>query len=280
MMPSREEGLSVVMMGRDEAHHLQQSLPPLLEVADEVVFVDTGSRDQTLELVRRAGVRLIETPWCDNFSAPKNLGIENARFSWILSVDCDEILQGTPDVGLVIRTLCREASVPGFIVAIDNEMADGQVTTSQAIRLFKNHPDIRFANPVHESVAQSLYVNWPDHPPVEAEGVRLRHLGYREGVNREKIRRNITILRSWLEREPDDLFGCYKLGINLRHVGASREGMYYLQRGFELLDRETDRGSWPFAEKLVEEYFQALLDNGLLDKAREVRQKIVGWGGI
>ncbi|MBF0416210.1 MAG: glycosyltransferase family 2 protein [Magnetococcales bacterium] len=280
MMSSREEGLSVVMMGRDEAHHLQQSLPPLLEVADEVVFVDTGSRDQTLELVRQAGVRLIETPWGDNFSAPKNLGIENARYSWILSVDCDEILQGTPDVGLAIRTLCREASTPGFIIAIDNEMTDGQVTTSQAIRLFKNHPDIRFANPVHESVAQSLYVHWPDHPPVVAEGVRLRHLGYREGVNREKIRRNITILRSWLEREPDDLFGCYKLGINLRHVGASREGMYYLQRGFELLDRETDRGSWPFAEKLVEEYFQALLDNGLLDKAREVRQKIIGWGGI
>lgn len=277
MMPSREEGLSVVMIGRDEAHHLQQSLPPLLEVADEVVFVDTGSKDDTLELVRRAGVRLIETPWCNDFSAPKNLGIDNARFSWILSVDCDEVLQGTPDVGRLIRPLCQETPLPGLIVAIDNVLSDGHIMTSQAIRLFKNHPAIRFTNPVHESVADSLYKNWPRHPPVVVEGVHLRHLGYQEGLNREKLRRNIAILRDWLVREPDSLFGCYKLGINLRHLGASSEGMYYLQRGFELLDRETDRESWTFAPKLVEEYFRALLDNGYHDKAQEVRQKIASW---
>ncbi|MBF0422824.1 MAG: glycosyltransferase [Magnetococcales bacterium] len=265
------------MMGRDEAHHLRQSLPPILDVADEVIFVDTGSRDETLELVRQAGARLIETPWCDDFSTPKNLGISLASYSWILNIDCDEILQDTPRAGLLLRASCREASAPGFIITIDNLMADGSITSSQAIRLFNNHPDIRFSNPVHESVANSLYVHWPNHRLAVVEGVRLLHLGYQEGENREKLWRNIGILRTWLGREPDNLFGSYKLGTNLFHLGAVSEGLYFLRRAFDLLDKETDRNSWPFAEKLVEEYFRALLQSGQRDQAEEVRKKIAGW---
>ncbi|MBF0109365.1 MAG: glycosyltransferase [Magnetococcales bacterium] len=271
------EGLSVVMMGRDEAHHLAESLPPLLAVADELVFVDTGSVDRTMDVVRAAGGRVIQTNWRDDFSAPKNLGIDHARFSWIFNVDCDEILQDAPRVGGILRDCCRRSDRPGLIIAIDNLMADGGVVESQAVRLFRNHPAIRFANPIHESVAQSLLAHWPRQPPLVARGVRLLHLGYRGGMNREKMRRNVAILRSWLEREPDSIFGCYKLGINLRHLGAGSEGLYYLQRGFDLLDRQTDRGSWPFAEKLVAEYFRALLAGGFKDRAEEVKRRIAAW---
>ncbi|MBF0145909.1 MAG: glycosyltransferase [Magnetococcales bacterium] len=271
------DGLSVVMMGRDEAHHLAESLPPLLKVADELIFVDTGSRDQTMDMVRAMGGRLIETPWRDDFSAPKNLGIDHARYSWILNVDCDEILQDVPRAGAALRHVCRGDAAPGWIVTIDNLMADGRVTSSQAIRLFQNHPAIRFANPVHESVARSLSLNWPGQPPLVAEGIRLRHLGYRGGMNRDKLKRNIAILRSWLEREPDNLFGCYKLGINLRHLGAASEGLFFLQKGFDLLDREIHRQTWPFAEKLVGEYFRALLEQGFKEKAEEVKRRVTLW---
>lgn len=276
-LPEGGEGLSVVMMGRDEEHHLRESLPPLLAVADEVVFVDTGSRDGSLGLLRAAGVRVFEVAWEGDFSGPKNSGITQARYSWILNVDCDEILQDVPRVGSVIRSLCRQGSLPGYRVFIDNLMVDGQVSESQAIRLFRNHPDIRFTNPVHESVARSLSLHWPQVAIPEAAGVRLLHLGYRGGENREKIRRNIAILRAWLAREPGNLFGCYKLGINLRHVGSVSEGLFFLQRGFELLDQEPNRSVWPFAEKLVGEYYRALLEDGHRGKAVEVRKRVEGW---
>jgi len=62
-----------------------------LRCCDEVVVVDAGSTDRTVELATNLGVRVIESPW-PGYAKQKNLAAEKAAHNWILSIDADEAL--------------------------------------------------------------------------------------------------------------------------------------------------------------------------------------------
>jgi glycosyltransferase involved in cell wall biosynthesis len=80
--------LSVVIIARNEAHCIGACLASV-KWADETVVVDSGSQDATIDIARRAGARVIQTPWL-GFAATKNLGIDAAVGEWVLSIDADE----------------------------------------------------------------------------------------------------------------------------------------------------------------------------------------------
>ena len=62
-----------------------------LRCADEVLIVDSGSSDRTVELAEKFGARVIESPW-PGYAKQKNLAAERAAHDWILSLDADEAL--------------------------------------------------------------------------------------------------------------------------------------------------------------------------------------------
>lgn len=83
--------ISVVII----AHNEEKNLPPCLEaarrVADEIIVVDSGSEDRTPEICLDFGVNYQIHPW-EGYSGSKNFGTSLARYSWILSLDADEVL--------------------------------------------------------------------------------------------------------------------------------------------------------------------------------------------
>src|SRR5213592_4364106 len=85
--------LTAAMIARDEERHLPDCLASLTDVVDEVVLVDTGSVDSTVEIARAHGATVLHHVWRDDFSAPRNLGLDNARGRWILYIDADERLR-------------------------------------------------------------------------------------------------------------------------------------------------------------------------------------------
>jgi glycosyltransferase involved in cell wall biosynthesis len=170
MFKSLKNGLSVVMIGRNEERYLPQSLPPLLEVADELIFIDTGSQDRSMDIVRDLGCRLFQKPWEEDFSAPKNFAIQQANFRWILNVDCDEVLQEPGAVKEWLSALPGEESNPAYLIDIDNLLPDGSTLPMTALRFFRNDDRIRFLNPIHEGIAESLYEHWPNSPLTKGGG--------------------------------------------------------------------------------------------------------------
>ncbi|MBF0127110.1 MAG: hypothetical protein HQM02_07850, partial [Magnetococcales bacterium] len=130
--------------------------------------------------------------------------------------------------------------------------------------------------PVHEGIAESVYRHWPDHPPREIE-VRLVHHGYSAGLNQEKIRRNVAILRQWIQNEPNAVYGRYKLGMNLRFLGLASEGLYHLEQAVILADRDGDRNSLTFLEELITTCHQAFQEAGRQEKAQWLRQTVGQW---
>ncbi|MBF0124836.1 MAG: hypothetical protein HQL60_05840, partial [Magnetococcales bacterium] len=221
--------------------------------------------------------RSFALPWQHDFSQPKNFAIEQAHYRWILSVDCDEELDITGNAIALLRRCCRSVKDPLFLVAIDNLQADGGVTRHEAMRLFRNDPRIRFANPVHESVCDAIYHHWPRHQP-QHSNIRLIHHGYSGGDNRAKLERNMDILRRWVAQEPDNLYACYKLGMNLYFRQDLAGSLPLLERVFNQLDQAHDRHTYPFLAQLVTTYIELLRQQQHTERITEVETRVGLWG--
>jgi hypothetical protein len=82
------ETVSACLIVQDEEERLQACLESVA-FCDEIVVVDGGSRDRTVEIARASGARVIENPW-PGFGAQRNVALDNASCQWVLEVDADE----------------------------------------------------------------------------------------------------------------------------------------------------------------------------------------------
>jgi glycosyltransferase involved in cell wall biosynthesis len=93
--------VSVAIVTLNEEENLQRTLTSV-RWADEIVVVDSGSTDRTVEIAHTLGARVIERAW-PGFAAQKNFAISQCSGTWILSLDADEEL--TPELQTQIRTM-------------------------------------------------------------------------------------------------------------------------------------------------------------------------------
>ena len=84
--------ISGTMIVRNEAARLAACLDALRGVADEMIIVDTGSEDGTLEIARRYTDLCFEHPWTDDFAAARNAALAHATGDYVLVVDADEVI--------------------------------------------------------------------------------------------------------------------------------------------------------------------------------------------
>jgi glycosyltransferase involved in cell wall biosynthesis len=144
--------LSVALITRNEAASLPRTLDSV-RWANEIVIVDSGSTDATLDLARAAGVRVFEEPW-KGFAAQKNSAIAHATGDWILSLDADE--EVSSELAQEIQTLL--AGEPAFSAYriprlnhfLGRPLRHGGYWPDPKLRLFRRGT-ARFADrPVHE----------------------------------------------------------------------------------------------------------------------------------
>jgi len=84
--------ISLCMIMRDNAKTLPRCLTSVGGLVDEIIIVDTGSVDNSVEVAKSYGAQVLHDPWQDDFARPRNIGIEAARGQWILIMDPDEML--------------------------------------------------------------------------------------------------------------------------------------------------------------------------------------------
>ncbi len=145
--------LSVCLITKNEEQFLAGCLDSVRPVADEIVLVDTGSVDRTVEIAGEYGCRVLHRPWDDDFSAARNAGIAVAQGSWILCLDADERLSDPRAVRDAILAALPE--IGGFLierhdVVTDPEEGQTDVHPIGILRLFRNHVGIRYEGIVHE----------------------------------------------------------------------------------------------------------------------------------
>lgn len=84
--------LSISCIGHNEEKHIRQLLPKILEFADEVIYVDCESNDNSYKVAEELGCRVFRRPNNANLNVNKNYGIDQAKYEWVMHIDPDERL--------------------------------------------------------------------------------------------------------------------------------------------------------------------------------------------
>lgn len=86
--------LSLCMIVRDEEPVLKRCLESASELVDEIVIVDTGSRDLTREIALSFTDKVYDFVWCDDFSAARNFAFSKASGDYLMWLDADDVIEG------------------------------------------------------------------------------------------------------------------------------------------------------------------------------------------
>ncbi len=149
--------LSVAIVAQNEQRTIADVLAPATELADEIVFLDSGSTDRTIEIAQRFGVRLYHQPWL-GYSEQKNKALDLANGEWILSLDADEVM--TPALVDEIRhILCAGIpadidgfSIPRVLFIGDTPVRHGGFYPDAQLRLIRKGRGRFLPRIVHESI--------------------------------------------------------------------------------------------------------------------------------
>jgi tetratricopeptide (TPR) repeat protein len=217
--PARGLRLSLCMIVKDEEELLPGCLESVAGAVDEIVVVDTGSRDRTVEIAESFGAHVLQVPWNGSFAEARNAGLDAASGDWVLYLDADERLLhgGASEIRSLLGCTWRE----GFFLELENltgHESAGTAVVNPALRLFRNRAEYRFSGRIHEEANGAMPTFLPER--FEPTTVRVLHFGYLDRLvsKHEKSRRNLELLE--LERrEASGPYISFNLGSEYQRLG-------------------------------------------------------------
>lgn len=236
--------LSLCMIVKNEERYISACLESIKPYVDEIIVVDTGSKDKTVEIAESFGARIFHFKWCDDFSAARNESIRHASCDWIIFLDADEVISAqdmerlkvcisdTDAWGLEVqqRNYTEDATLYGWQPCDGYPECRGPgFFISPIVRVFRNNPRLAFRNRVHEEIDSSIIEMGKT---VEVFRFPIHHYGYLKGDSVLKFKRD-WYLRMGLEQakaNPGDPKPLYEVGKVHLHEGRYKEAEEMFRR--------------------------------------------------
>ncbi len=227
--------LSVCMIVRDEEEILPRCLKSVQDVADELIVVDTGSKDNTISIAKDFGAKVFHFKWCDDFAAARNEYLKHATGDWILVIDADEELLS--DSKAYLRDALLRPTVIYYLIKCDNgpECLGPRFTWFD--RLFRRHPKVRYHRPCHAGVdgtIESLILAEPRWQKQFEPNIIIRHYGYEPSKMPAKWDRRLRIIKSYLRKNPNDGYLLARLGEAYFGLGCYDEAEVCLKKAVDI----------------------------------------------
>lgn len=211
--------ISLVMIVKNEEANLPRCLDSFKDIVQEIIVVDTGSTDRTVEIAKCYGARVEYFPWVDDFSAARNESLKYATCDWIMRIDADEYIEESEKIKLLDTICSGRADI--YLCPMYSQI-QGKENVVENVRLIKNHTGVKYEFPIHETVALNAIRLGLTQGITD---VRIMHTGYtlqQEGWS-EKLSRNIRICEKALEKDPKNYYvrlikGCLIVDKNPREA--------------------------------------------------------------
>ena len=207
--------LGLAMIVRNELEHLGAWLPQAADYLDEIVIVDTGSNDGTVEWLRTLPVTLLQQPWAHDFALHRNYGLEHVTADWVLILDADERLDKAGWQAL--RKLLTTDRTIAYLFPVKNYHTKDDLSAydlMRSYRLFRNGYGIRYEGAVHNQLAPSIERACIEQGMETAEaGIAIEHFGYAldEPAMKAKQQRIYDMVKRQLEQTPGDPYYLFHL---------------------------------------------------------------------
>lgn len=180
--------LSAAVIVKNEEEHLPRLLKSIVGKFDEIVVVDTGSTDRTIEIAKGFGCKVFTIEW-SGFADARNYAISKCSGEWIWHFDADfELENGEFEKCLQIIGKMHNANIDALTIYVKNFNAAGIVAgiSSQAF-IHRNKQDVYWIGNIHEilNIKESLLVP-----------IYVNHYGYQtKEVLYQKALRNLTLIK-------------------------------------------------------------------------------------
>lgn len=254
--------LGLTMIVRDEEKTLGRCLESVKGIFDQIVIVDTGSVDRTVEIAKSFGAEVHEFAWVDDFAAARNYSLSKIRTDWWAWIDSDDIL--VPEDAARLLELKKHLGQADCYLMNYNYAQDefGQpVTQFFRHRILRNDGKCKWKCPIHEHI---------DIKPGCRESVTnitVTHRRTHEEAKKDSGR-NIRILRKAVVQDPESARLRFYFGKELWSEGETDEAI-------RVLEEHQKKGDWH--ENLVNgSFFLALAYRSKKDDEKAIDAAMQG----
>lgn len=215
------------MIVRNEENHLRDCLESVKNIADEIVVVDTGSSDHTIEIARGYNAKIYHFDWVYDFSAARNYALSKSTGKWILYLDADERLK-TDSVPLLLSIINKEEKAGYWCEVISKNSYRNSSQIMRYTRLFFNTPGIKFTGAIHEQIENSLLEN--DYSLISSD-IQIDHIGYdlSDEDIRAKAERNLSYLLKEYKQNPSS-YNAYQIGNTYQILNDEQKAYDYYSK--------------------------------------------------
>lgn len=228
--------LSICMMAKDEEKNLNRclkSLVPLMQSIDsELIIVDTGSKDNTIEIAKKYTDKVYFHKWNNNFSAMRNITIDYAKGDWIFIIDADEEIEDASEIILFLNSeyVNKYKSVMLNVKNITN-FEDNRYGIISSPRLFLNDGTFKYEGRIHNTPVYKT--------PTILLNTMLMHYGYVETdkeLMEKKFLRTSNILIEELKKDPDNIYYGYQLAVSYAMYKDYNRALEQITKTYKILN--------------------------------------------
>ena len=227
--------LSIAMIVKNEEKYIENTLKPLKKlqkyIDSEIVIVDTGSTDNTVEIAKQYTDNIYFHEWNNNFGDMRNISINYCTGDWILVVDADEVLYDVEELAKLIRNKKINKSNGAFVKIVNfnkdvkNSISNGAI--SPLLRIFKKGT-VKYEGSVHE---QPRFTN-----PIIETNIRFIHYGYDNSnykLMEYKFKRNLSLLMEELKKDEDNIYIIFQIAVSYSMHKDLKEALKYIEIAHE-----------------------------------------------
>ncbi|MCP4706534.1 MAG: tetratricopeptide repeat protein [candidate division Zixibacteria bacterium] len=208
--------ISACMIVKNEEEMLPNCLESIRSWVDEIIIVDTGSTDKTVEIAKSYGAKVYNQEWTKDFSFHRNYSISKATCDWIFIIDADEefVLDDLPTLRQAAAQ--DDYRIVSFNIFNVNKETGQNSSFLHSIRMFRRDAGLRYDGIVHNQLMFD-----PGEKAVRL-GTSIRHYGYDLSPEKmkEKLARSRELLEKQLIDDPNNCFVHYNYSQLLRSSGA------------------------------------------------------------
>lgn len=254
------KNVSLAMIVKNEEKYIQRCLESVKPFVNEMIVVDTGSIDKTVEIAKEMGAVVYHFDWVDDFSKARNFSLSKVTGDWVLVLDADEYVTG--NIKNELKNHMEEKQEEkqiGRIKIVSRFMDEKDSVEKEAIsyvsRFFPK--GIEFEGRIHEQLNSEL--------KRVKMNVEVKHDGYFEA---DKSERNLPLLLKELEEKPNDPYIQFQLARGYKKKQDVREATKYYRNSYKELTKNES-----YAPELIMEYLNCLKDRKLYENATKIIQR-------
>ena len=233
----KDSTLSLCMIVKNEQDCLGRCLESVHDHVDEIIIVDTGSTDRTVEIAKSYNALIYHHPWENDFSKHRNQSLSYATGDWIFQLDADEEL--FPEDGSMLRDVVREGKADYYHCLFYDIKKDGSIRgTFYLPRLFRNGMGMGYERKVHNQLSTQGR---------EAYSIlRIRHYGYDLTTEQMEAKhvRTTTLLQETLANDPEDAYSIYQLSSSYSMHREFDKAVAYGEMALDIMRRKDLRNGY------------------------------------